>query len=54
MDRTQLNQEITDAVLAQDLDRLQKLADKAKDDDPDTARDIHGKLIKLHRDKWAG
>lgn len=54
VDRKWLDKELADAVVGQDLDRLQELADYAKKEDPDTARDIHGTIIKPHQDKWAG
>ncbi len=54
VDRKWLDNELATAVVGQDLDRLQELADYAKAEDPDTARDIHDTIIKPHQHKWAG
>lgn len=52
VDQNWLDSQIRDAVLDQNLDRLQELADYARDEDPDTTRDIHNRLIKPHQTKW--
>lgn len=55
VDRQWLNAEIANAVVNRDLDRLEELADYAQDnDDEGTARDLHGRIIKPHRTRWAG
>lgn len=47
-----MDAQIADAVVNQDLDQLQRLADYAREHDPGTEKDIHGKIIKPHKDKW--
>lgn len=54
VDRQWLNEQLTNAVLNQDLDEAERLADYARKHDPDTAQDIEGNIIKPHRNKWAG
>lgn len=54
VDREWLNAEIAQAVLNRDIDRLEQLADYAhRHDDEDTACDLHGRVIKPHRSRWA-